>query len=68
MTAVDNTYLTVKEFTEKFSFPTKTSIRWYIFYNKKNFATKCTRRIGRKILIYLGDYLSWIEEEGKING
>lgn len=63
-------YLTVGEFVKQFAFPTRTSIRYYIHFDRCQFASKCVVRIGKKILINVAHYVDWIqshEKEGASN-
>ncbi len=46
---------------------TESSIRWLIFNEKHNGFTRCIRRIGRKVLIDLDQFESWIDEQGGQN-
>jgi hypothetical protein len=58
-----NRYQTVKEFVATRSWPTASSIRYYIFYNVFGFEAQCVRRLGRKVLIDTQAFESWIEEQ-----
>jgi hypothetical protein len=40
------------------------SIRWLIFNEKQNGFSRCIRRIGKKILIDLNSFESWLDENG----
>ena len=42
------------------------SIRWLIFHEHVNGFSKCTRRLGRKILIDLDLFELWIDEQGGV--
>ena len=46
---------------------TEASIRWLIFDEKRNNFSKCIRRVGRKVLINLDQFESWIDEQGVQN-
>ncbi|MEO8401839.1 MAG: hypothetical protein ABI597_08615 [Gammaproteobacteria bacterium] len=43
---------------------TESSIRWLIFNEKANGFSACIRRLGRKVLIDLDAFESWIDEQG----
>lgn len=43
---------------------TEASIRWLIFNEHQNGFSRCVRRIGRKVLIDLDQFESWIDEQG----
>ena len=43
---------------------TESSIRWLIFNEKTNGFSCCVKRIGRKVLIDLDQFESWINEQG----
>ncbi|NNM43055.1 MAG: hypothetical protein HKM07_01765 [Chlamydiae bacterium] len=58
-------FLTIREFLHDRSWPTISSIRYYIFFNKYGFADKCVRRIGRKVLIDLLAFDQWLQEQAK---
>lgn len=42
---------------------TQASIRWLIFNQNQNGFARCVRRIGRKVLIDLDQFESWIDEK-----
>ncbi len=47
---------------------TESSIRWLVFNEKQNGFSKCIRRIGRKVLIDLDSFESWIDaQDGRMN-
>lgn len=58
-----NRYQTVKEFVAERSWPTASSIRYYIFYNVFGFEAQCVRRLGRKVLIDTYAFEEWIENQ-----
>jgi hypothetical protein len=58
-------FLTVREFLKGRSWPTASSIRYYIFFNKYGFADKCVRRIGRKVFIDPSAFDRWMKEQAK---
>ncbi len=62
-----NTILTVKTLCEKYPAFTQGGIRSMIFNNSNDF-NKCTRRVGRKILIMEFDFLSWVDSLEKTDG
>ena len=43
---------------------TESAIRWLIFNEKQNGFLCCVRRIGRKVLIDLDQFESWIDSQG----
>lgn len=43
---------------------TEASIRWLIFNEKTNGFCSCVRRVGRKVLIDLDEFESWIRKQG----
>lgn len=42
---------------------TEASVRWLIFHEKVNGFTQCVRRLGKKVLIDLDQFESWIDEQ-----
>lgn len=42
----------------------ESSIRWLIFNEKSNGFFSCVRRLGRKVLIDLDEFESWITKQG----
>jgi len=58
-------YVPLKEFLQGRSWPTPSSVRYYIFFDKYHFATKCVRRLGRKIFIDVEAYEEWLKEQAK---
>ena len=57
--------VTCKAFLKDRDWPTQSSLRYYIFFNKYGFAEKCVRRIGRKVLIDVAAFDSWLKEQAK---
>lgn len=43
---------------------TESAVRWLIFNENQNGFSRCVRRIGRKVLIDLDQFESWIDEQG----
>ena len=43
---------------------TESSIRWLIFNEHANGFSSCVRRLGRKVLIDLDAFESWIAKQG----
>lgn len=42
---------------------TESSIRWLIFHEKENGFARCVRRLGKKVLIDLDRFESYIDEQ-----
>lgn len=42
---------------------TESSIRWLIFNEKENGFSNCVRRIGKKVLIDLDAFETWIDQQ-----
>ncbi len=55
---------TVKQIPTLYPAFTESSIRWLIFNEKTNGFNCCVKRIGRKILIDLDEFESWISKQG----
>lgn len=62
---VKSNLVTCKAFLQGRDWPTATSLRYYIFFNKYGFADKCVRRVGRKVLIDLYAFNRWLEEQAR---
>lgn len=60
---IEDEYLTFLQVSQRFPVFTEGSLRWHRFNNTGNF-NRCVRRIGRKCVISLRDFLNWIEEQG----
>lgn len=58
-------FVTCKTFLQDRDWPTQSSLRYYIFFNKYNFADMCVKRLGRKVLIDLVGFDNWIKEQAK---
>jgi hypothetical protein len=56
--------LTVKQLPSHYPAFSEGAIRWLIFNEKENGFNRCVRRIGRKILIDLNKFESWIDGQG----
>lgn len=59
-------FLTVKQASEKFPAFTQNSLRWIIFNSKLNGASTFIRKVGRKVLIEEGSFISWIDSQKEI--
>lgn len=57
--------VTCRAFLRGRDWPTESSLRYYIFFNKYGFAEKCVRRIGRKVLIDLMAFDQWLQEQAR---
>ncbi|HAT8370926.1 TPA: DNA-binding protein [Legionella pneumophila subsp. pneumophila] len=44
---------------------TESSIRWLIFNEHQNGFSRCIRRIGKKVLLDLDQFESWIDEQSQ---
>jgi hypothetical protein len=55
-------YLTFPQASQRFPAFTEGSLRWHRFNNTGNF-NKCVRRVGRKCVISLNEFLNWINEQ-----
>lgn len=56
-------FLTVKQIPTHYPAFTESSIRWLIFNEIENGFSRCVRRIGRKVLIDIGEFEAWITEQ-----
>ncbi|HAU1183356.1 TPA: hypothetical protein JBI17_11515 [Legionella pneumophila] len=52
----------VKKIPEFYPAFTESSIRWLIFNEHQNGFSRCVKRIGKKILLDLDQFESWIDE------
>ena len=52
----------IKDFLKNRSWPTKSSIRWYIHFNKYGFADRCVKRVGRRVLIDSLEFELWVSD------
>ncbi len=67
---IERRLATVKQIPELYpGVFTEASIRWLIFNEKQNGFSKCVRRIGKKLVIDINIFESWIDskEQGGIN-
>ena len=58
-------FVTCNAFLQNRDWPTKSSLRYYIFFNKYGFADSCVRRVGRKVLIDIQAFDTWVKENAK---
>lgn len=65
--SIDNRsqFVTCKAFLQDRDWPTQSSLRYYIFFNKYGFADTCVRRIGRKVLIDIQAFDVWVKENAR---
>jgi hypothetical protein len=57
--------VTCRAFLKGRDWPTSSSLRYYIYFNKYGFADRCVKRIGRKVLIDLSAFDRWLLEQAK---
>lgn len=58
-------WVTCRAFLKDRDWPTPSSLRYYIFFNKYGFADKCVRRVGRKVLIDIAAFERWLQEQAR---
>lgn len=58
-------FVTCKAFLQDRDWPTESSLRYYIFFNKYGFADTCVRRLGRKVLIDTNAFDTWVKENAR---
>lgn len=56
----------VSKWNDYYQFPSVGAIRQLIFYNRNNFNSKVTRRIGKRIYIKVSNFLEWIENNKEV--
>lgn len=44
---------------------TESAIRWLIFNEKENGFSCCVRRIGKKVVLDLDQFESWVDKQGQ---
>jgi hypothetical protein len=54
-------YLTIKEFSRKYSAFTENSLRWLIFNRVTNGFNSCFRKVGKRVLIDEAAFFSQID-------
>lgn len=55
------TYLTIRQFTDRYTFLSADALRWQIKRNKE-FEKACVRRFGRKVLLDEENVLKFIDK------
>jgi hypothetical protein len=58
-------FVTCRAFLQDRDWPTPSSLRYYIFFNKYGFADSCVRRIGRKVIIDTQAFDVWVKETAR---
>jgi hypothetical protein len=62
----DNPYMTIRDFSRKYSTWTESSIRWLIYNDTAGFNEMVVRRIGnQKIVLSVADFWRWIESQNQ---
>lgn len=61
-------FLPIRQFAEKHGWPTEHALRHWIFEDRRGFNRKCTRRLGRQILIDEAAVFEWLDELPPIDG
>lgn len=62
-------YLSINDFSERYSTWSKSSLRWLIYNNTAGFNEKVVRRVGKtKILLSVKDFWDWIEQQNTKHG
>lgn len=58
---IEDEFLTFSEVARRFPAFTESGLRWHRFQNTSGF-NRCVRRVGRKVVISLNDFLNWLNE------
>lgn len=58
---ISQKFATVRELSELFPCFSESSLRYLIFNSQNNGLNICLRKIGKKVLINVGDFEAWIE-------
>lgn len=53
-------YQVIKDFLKNRSWPTKSSIYWYVHFNKYSFTDRCVKRVGRRLVIDTVAFEAWV--------
>ena len=63
-TCVPN-FLTVRQYTERYPWPSESGLRWMIFHAASNGLESSLIRVGRRILIDIDTFNSWVRSHKK---
>jgi hypothetical protein len=58
-------FVTVRQFTEYFNWPSESGLRWMIFNAQNNGLDRALIRVGRRVLIDTAAFEAWIRSHGK---
>ena len=58
-------FLTVKQYAERYPFPSESSLRWHLFHSSTNGLESAVIRIGKRIVLDLDALNAWIRSHKK---
>ena len=59
------TFLTVKQYAERYPYPSESSLRWHLFHSSTNGLESAVIRIGKRIVLDLDALNAWIRSHKK---
>jgi hypothetical protein len=55
-------FVSVKELSKIYPSFSEASLRYWIFHSKQNGLSSCLRKLGKKVLINIGEFETWIDQ------
>lgn len=63
--ACASTFLTVRQYAERYPWPSESGLRWMIFHAASNGLESALIRVGRRILIDIEAFNLWVRSQKK---
>lgn len=59
--SIEREFLTVRELVARYSFLRLGGVRDWIFHDRSGFRTRCVRKLGRKVVISVPEFIAWVD-------
>ena len=60
-------FLTIKQYAQRYPYPSENSIRWMIFHSESNGIESALIRVNRRIIIDLDAFNLWMRSQKKVS-
>lgn len=58
-------FLTVRQYAERYPWPSESALRWMIFHAATNGMESALIRVGRRVIIDVEAFNAWVHSQGK---
>lgn len=58
-------FLTIRQYAERYPWPSESGLRWMVFHAKSNGLESALIRVGKRIVLDLAAFNVWVRSHGK---